>query len=164
MVQRERGFSEDQSPAVGVNKPVIRKMTLSHLEEILNIERQVFHDPWSRQSFRFEILSNHYSLPLVLVLEEKVIGYAIVWIIFEEFHIANFAIHPEYQRRGFGSYFLSEMLKQGEGLEYALLEVREHNHAAIHLYKKFGFEKIAVRYRYYSNGDNALIMKKVLKK
>lgn len=144
------------------DKSTIRRMTLEHLDEVLNIERRVFYDSWSRNSFRFEILTNNYSLPLVLLWEGRVIGYTIIWIIFEEFHIANFAIDPEFHHQGFGSYFLDEALKRAEGLEYALLEVRQNNHAAIRLYEKFGFKKIAVRYGYYSNGDNALIMKKIL--
>lgn len=140
----------------------IRKMTLKHLDEVLKIERQLFVDAWSRNSFRFEILANNYSLPLVMLLDDKIIGYTIVWIIFQEFHIANFAIHPDYQHRGFGTYLLNEILKKAVGLEYAMLEVREHNLPAIHLYEKFGFKKISIRDHYYGNGDNAVIMKKVL--
>ena len=141
-------------------RPKIRKMTLAHLRAVVELEKQLFSDPWSRRSFQFEILANQYSLPLVLLLDKKLIGYAIVWIIFGEFHIANFAIHPDYQQKGFGSHLLKEILKKAVGLDYAILEVRESNLKAIRLYEKFGFERIAVRLRYYSNGDDAIIMRK----
>ncbi len=142
--------------------PSIQKMTLRHLEDVLKIERQLFSDPWSRNSFRFEILANNYSLPLVLLLDNKIIGYTIIWMIFQEFHIANFAIHPDYQHQGFGTYLLNEVLEKAVGVEYALLEVREKNLTAIHLYEKFGFKKVAIRDHYYSNGDNAIIMRRWL--
>lgn len=141
-------------------KPKIEKMTLAHLDDVIEIEKQLFTDPWSRRSFQFEILANQYSLPLVLLMDKKVIGYTIVWIIFGEFHIANIAIHPNYQRKGFGSYLLSEVLKKSVGLKHAILEVRQSNLNAIRLYERFGFEKIAVRRHYYSDGDDAIIMRK----
>jgi len=141
-------------------KPKIEKMTLAHLDDVIEIEKQLFTDPWSRRSFQFEILANQYSLPLVLLIDKKVIGYTIVWIIFGEFHIANIAIHPNYQRKGLGSYLLSEVLKKSVGLKHAILEVRESNLNAIRLYERFGFEKISVRRHYYSDGDDAIIMRK----
>jgi ribosomal-protein-alanine N-acetyltransferase len=144
-------------------KPKIRKMTLAHLDAVVQIEKQLFSDPWSRRSFQFEILANQYSLPLVLLLDKNLIGYGIVWIIFGEFHIANLAIHPDYQQKGFGSYLLKEILKKAVGLDYAILEVRESNLKAIRLYEKFGFERIAVRRHYYSNGDDAIIMRRWFK-
>lgn len=145
------------------HRPKIRKMMLAHLDAVVEIEKQLFTDPWSRRSFQFEILANQYSLPLVLLLDKKLVGYAIVWIIFGEFHIANIAIHPDYQGKGFGSYLLKEVLRKAVGLDYAILEVRESNLKAIRLYEKFGFEKIFVRRRYYSNGDDAIIMRKWFK-
>lgn len=145
-------------------KTVIRRMTLDDLDEVLKIEREVFPDSWSRKSFEFEVIHNKYSLPLVITLQNKIVGYSIVWKLFEEFHIANIAIHPQMQNRGLGSYFLQEILNLSTEQDYALLEVRESNQAAIHLYKKFGFLKLGIRTRYYANGENALIMKKQLKK
>lgn len=143
-------------------KPTIQKMLPKHLDDVLKIERRIFPDPWSRKSFTYEILANAYSLPLVLLMEETVIGYSIIWIIFEEFHIANFAIHPDYQRQGLGTYFFNEIMKKAVGLEYAILEVRDSNLKAIRLYEKFGFKRIMLRKHYYSNGDNAIVMRKWL--
>ena len=142
------------------HKPQIQKMTLAHLNDVLEIEKQLFTDPWSRRSFQFEILAKQYSLPLVLLLDKKIVGYSVVWIIFGEFHIANIAIHPDHQHKGLGSYLLNEVLHKAFGLEYAILEVRENNLNAIRLYEKFGFERISVRRHYYSDGGDAIIMRK----
>ena len=141
----------------------IQKMTLAHVNDVIEIEKQLFSDPWSRNSFQFEILANRYSLPLVLLLDKKIVGYTVVWIIYGEFHIANIAIHPDHQKKGFGSYLLNEILKKAVGLDYAILEVRKSNLTALRLYEKFGFERISVRRHYYSDGDDAIVMKKWLK-
>jgi ribosomal-protein-alanine N-acetyltransferase len=143
-------------------KAIIRRMTLDDLDEILKIEGEVFPDCWSRRSFEFEVLHNKYSLPLVMTVQNKIVGYSVVWKLFEEFHIANIAIHPQKQNRGLGSYFLQEILNLSAEQDYAILEVRESNQTAIHLYQKFGFFKLGIRTRYYANGENALIMKKQL--
>jgi ribosomal-protein-alanine N-acetyltransferase len=141
---------------------IIQKMVLSDLDEVIKIEKTVFPDPWSLKSFQFELLANKYSHPLVLIVDNNLIGYAVIWKIFEEFHIANIAIDPDFQGKGWGTYFLAEILKQAAKQKYCLLEVRENNPAAIHIYEKLGFKKESIRYRYYANGDNAIIMKKIL--
>ena len=45
-------------------------------------------------------------------------------------------------------------------LNAVFLEVRESNACAIGLYKKFAFNEIAVRKKYYPDGENAVVMKK----
>ena len=41
------------------------------------------------------------------------------------------------------------------------LEVNENNNAAIELYKKFNFEIVGCRKKYYNGKDNAIIMTKM---
>ena len=50
----------------------------------------------------------------------------------------------------------------GQGVKSFFLEVRENNAAAISLYEKMGYEKIAERKGYYADGENAVVMKLVL--
>jgi ribosomal-protein-alanine N-acetyltransferase len=144
-------------------KPTIEKMTLQHIDEVVKIEQLLYSDPWSKKSFLYEVVGNQFSAATVMLLDNRIIGYCIVWKIFGEFHIANIAIHPDYQGRGYGTYLLTEILKKNDGMEYAILEVRESNQAAIHIYEKLGFIKISKRYSYYSNGEDALVMRKLFK-
>lgn len=55
-------------------------------------------------------------------------------------------------------------MKKSEELHYqnVNLEVRVSNVKAIALYQKFGFKNVAVRKRYYSNGEDAYLMIKEL--
>jgi ribosomal-protein-alanine N-acetyltransferase len=143
---------------------VVRRMTDKDLEAVTDLERTIFPDPWSRDSFEFDLKNNPYSVPLILEDEQKIVGYAIIWKIYEEFHIANLAIQPEKQGKKLGTYLLKEILNMHQDCAYAILEVRESNKRAIQLYKKFGFRTIMKRTRYYRNGETALVMQKIFTK
>jgi ribosomal-protein-alanine N-acetyltransferase len=136
-------------------------MTEEDLSIICEWEQKIFPDPWSKNSFEYEVTQNSFGIPLVLEQEERIIGYAIVWKIYEEFHIANFAIIPEYQGQKLGTHFLESLLTLRGDCKFAILEVRENNKRAIQLYEKFGFKIILKRYRYYKNGETALVMQKL---
>ena len=50
-----------------------------------------------------------------------------------------------------------EDLKENEVL-FSTLEVRTSNENAIKLYKKFGYEKITIKEKYYKDGEDAIYM------
>lgn len=143
---------------------VIRKMTIADLEEVHKLECQIYPDPWTFSHFCHEVMENKVSYTLVMELETKVIGFAVTWFIQDELHLANIAIDPQYRNLGLASLFMNVIFEEGlkRKLIRAFLEVREKNLAAINLYKKFGFEEIGVRRKYYRNGENALVMQRYL--
>lgn len=143
--------------------PTIRPMRLEDLDRVLEIEVQVYRDTWSRSNYQFEIEENRFSLPVVMELEEKIIGYSVAWLMFEEFHIATIAVDPAFQRQGYGEFLLRAMLGMSDDAEYALLEVRKTNHKALSLYTKYGFYQSGLRRRYYRDGEDALVLRKELK-
>ena len=49
-----------------------------------------------------------------------------------------------------------------KGLKRVILEVRESNTKAKALYSSLGFKTISIRYSYYANKENALVMQKEL--
>ncbi len=142
----------------------IRRMNGGDLDAVLAIEQQVFPDPWQRTSFEFEVHHNRFSYPVVLEMDDRVIGYAVAWEIFEEFHIANIAIHPDFQKKGWGTYLLKHLIERARKCQahYILLEVRPSNTAALALYRKMGFTPSGVRKRYYRDGEDAILMRKIL--
>jgi ribosomal-protein-alanine N-acetyltransferase len=139
----------------------LRRMKETDLDTVIAFEKQIFPDPWSRSSFEYEIRSNPFSIPLILEKNGEMYGYAIIWRIYEEFHIANIAIHPEKQGQKLGKQFLESIFRLKGDCAFAILEVRESNTRAIHLYEKFGFKVIMKRSRYYKNGETALVMQKI---
>jgi ribosomal-protein-alanine N-acetyltransferase len=84
-----------------------------------------------------------------------------VWLIFDELHINNLAVLPEWRRRGVASALLRHVLAEGAagGATRATLEVRASNVPAIALYEGFGFVTRGRRPRYYTNpAEDALIL------
>ncbi|MFW5985091.1 MAG: ribosomal protein S18-alanine N-acetyltransferase [Halanaerobiaceae bacterium] len=143
----------------------IRKMKKEDLSQVLEIEQECFTSPWSRNSFLRELRDGVYSEYLAVFCGESLVGYIGGWLILEELHITNLAVARKYRRRGIASRLLEELIRQAQkkGSEYALLEVRESNTAALKLYRSHGFEKVGFRKNYYQdNRENALIMRKEL--
>ncbi|MDK2798810.1 MAG: [ribosomal protein S18]-alanine N-acetyltransferase [Clostridiales bacterium] len=139
----------------------ITPMTLEDIDEVIKIEHASFTVPWSKESFESEIKNNKHAIYIVVKQENKVIGYGGMWKIFEEGHITNVAIHPDFRRKRIGSALMEAMIKTAVDNEITLLtlEVRESNIPAQRLYSKFGFEVVGKRKNYYAdNNEDALIM------
>jgi ribosomal-protein-alanine N-acetyltransferase len=89
------------------------------------------------------------------------IGLGCYWSILEEAHITILAVHPDYQHQGLGQLLLYALLRDAKRrrLEWATLEVKPSNQAALSLYQKFGFIEAGRRRRYYKDtGEDALIL------
>jgi ribosomal-protein-alanine N-acetyltransferase len=84
------------------------------------------------------------------------------WLIADEIQILNVATDRSYRRQGVARALLEALLDElsPKGFCVALLEVRASNAPAIALYRSLGFSDDAIRERYYSDGEDALLMSK----
>jgi len=162
---------------------VVEYMRLADIKEVMEIERVSFPTPWSARAYRHELTENdrsHYfvvrqrpaqeSQPRLLnrvcrslrgETKPPILGYGGFWVVAGEAHISTIAVHPNWRRRGIGELLLVAMLDRAIelGAEIATLEVRVSNIVAQNLYRKYGFEQVGLRRRYYSDrGEDALIM------
>jgi ribosomal-protein-alanine N-acetyltransferase len=139
---------------------VFAPFTESDLDEVLPIETAVFSDPWPRQFF-LEELRVPQSIACVARHRDKLAGYLLAWQLEGETHLGNLAVVPEYQRRGVGQALLSWLIERArtDGPGRITLEVRSSNFAAQELYRRFGFQAVALRRGYYQDsGEDALVM------
>lgn len=143
-------------------QPLIRTMRLEDLDAVMAIEHQIFSEAWTRKSYIYEIKENRFSLPIVLELEGEIIGHAVAWHVFNEFHIATIGIRQENQGKGWGKFLLKAILGMSDGADYVLLEVRKDNGTAIRMYESFGFIPLRIRRGYYRDGEDAIVMRKQL--
>lgn len=137
------------------------KMGLEHIDAVMAVENLSFKIPWSKNAFKEEISNNQFAHYLAALSDGQAVGYAGLWKVFDEGHITNIAVHPEFRRNGVGAALLAELvaLAQREGILRLTLEVRKGNQAAQNLYRKFGFVEEGVRKAYYAdNGEDAVIM------
>jgi ribosomal-protein-alanine N-acetyltransferase len=75
--------------------------------------------------------------------------------------IATLGVDPGYRRRGIGSELLRACETQVK-LSRVKLTVRISNDAAISLYKKAGYRTVDIWKKYYSDGEDGLVMEKIL--
>jgi ribosomal-protein-alanine N-acetyltransferase len=89
-----------------------------------------------------------------------VVGYAGLQVILDEGHIMNLAVHPDYRGRGIAELLLLHQFAESlrRGALKLTLEVRPSNLPAQQLYLKYGFSEAGRRRRYYSDGEDAIIM------
>jgi len=139
------------------------------LRQVLEIERTAFDNPWTSALFLQEL---RIPFSRILVMrpaggpEEPIVGYLCRWFVADEIHVLNVAVHPQYRRLGLGTMLLDEAMREARAAqaEAVTLEVRRSNQAAQRLYAAFGFEEVGVRRNYYGRGEDALIMRLLLRR
>lgn len=140
---------------------IVRAAELRDAAEIAAIEKLCFSSPWSLESIEYEIAVNNLALYVVGEVDGKIVGYVGIWLIVDEGHITNVAVHPDWRRRHIGEAIIKTLIDVTEknGVTAHTLEVRASNIAAQKLYEKFGFKADGIRRSYYEdNGEDAIIM------
>ncbi|MBU5676719.1 ribosomal protein S18-alanine N-acetyltransferase [Alkaliphilus sp. MSJ-5] len=144
---------------------IVRKMELGDIDSVLDIEENSFSIPWTRNAFVTELKKNKLAKYLVAEVDGDVAAYGGMWLVVDEAHITNIAVHPRYRGRGVGKKIVEGLIGEGQKINiYRMtLEVRRSNLTAQGLYKKLGFIPCGIRPGYYQdNYEDALIMWKDL--
>jgi ribosomal-protein-alanine N-acetyltransferase len=132
------------------------------LDEVLEVERASFTNPWSRQMFVWEMQNTGVSHAFVLRTPSwRVAAFCTLWLVLDEVHINNVAVRPECRGQGVGRALLEWVLGRGAtlGAHQATLEVRRSNAAALKLYEGLGFTVRGTRKNYYTSPvEDALIL------
>ena len=88
-------------------------------------------------------------------------GFAAGRFLSGEFEILNIAVAPNRRNRGLGHLLMDGLKKEADrcGCHTWILEVREGNLAARHLYGSFGLVEVGKRSGYYADtGEAAILM------
>ena len=139
---------------------IFRRMLKADLPAIAELEQICFRSPWTLNMLKGE-LKNRLAYYHVLELDEKIVAYAGMWVVFEEAHITNVAVSPEHRRRGLGRRIMLESMREAVKLHATqmTLEVRETNFSAQALYESLDFQNVGRRKKYYSDtGEDAFIL------
>jgi ribosomal-protein-alanine N-acetyltransferase len=91
-------------------------------------------------------------------------GFLLAWEVTDEAHVIDLIVAPAARRQGLGRALLETLLvhARARDLRVVLLEVRRDNQAAQQLYAGFGFEEVGERTAYYSDGQDALLLRLTL--
>lgn len=131
--------------AVPIPQIHYRRMRAADLAEVAHLEKELYAFPWSIGNFRDSVTAGYDCW--VITHGEAVVGYAVLMIALDEAHLLNIAVAPEWQNQGLGRAFLAHMIQvaRDAACQIVYLEVRPSNLAARHLYRKMGFQQIAIR-------------------
>jgi [ribosomal protein S18]-alanine N-acetyltransferase len=136
---------------MAIGLPVsVDDMRIADIAQVHEIERLSFATPWPAHAFEQELRGNRLARYVVARTrdgdEERVVGYAGVWLMVDEAHITTFGVHPEWRRQGIGRRLLLSLFDLSADLRAArmTLEVRVSN---------------GTRTRYYTDdGEDAFVM------
>lgn len=163
----------------------VEPMQARDIQEVMAIERLSFPTPWPMGAYRYEIRRNPRAYYFVVrpqgegaVQREEprrgllarfrstdqrpsIVGYGGFWCSAREAHISTIAVHPRLRRKGIGQLILMAMIEKARstGADHISLEVRASNLVAQSLYRKYGFQVMGRRRRYYSDSnEDAVVM------
>jgi ribosomal-protein-alanine N-acetyltransferase len=138
----------------------IRQAERADLLAVYRIEQAAFPQPWP-----FSAFDQHLGEPGFLVaVDDTIVGYVVADVVPNHGdplgHIKDIAIREERRGEGIGSTLLERALTVlgAHGVASIKLEVREGNESARRLYRVYGFEHRRTIPRYYSDGEDAIVM------
>jgi ribosomal-protein-alanine N-acetyltransferase len=138
----------------------VRQAERADLLSVHRIEQAAFPQPWP-----FDAFEQYLGEPGFLVADDgRVLGYVVADSVPNHGrplgHIKDIAVHDEYRGRGIGSTLLERALGvlASRGVASVKLEVRESNTGARRLYREYDFVHRRTVPRYYSDGEDALVL------
>ena len=116
---------------------------------------------WSKKQWSDEFKKEGTKI-FGLLFENFMVGICVLEFVLDEAHINYFVVNEKYRKRGFGSYFMSYLIKKCKKLNInkLLLEVSQNNLIAENFYNRFDFYTVGTRKKYYKDGSNALLKEK----
>ena len=139
----------------------VEKMTILDLEKIKQNLQTDFDEFWTPTILESE-LNNTNSLYFVAKENENILGFAGIWITPDTVELNNIVIKKDSRGKGYSKVLLEKLIEISKetSREIFTLEVSEENVVAINLYKKYGFENVGLRKKYYKGKYDAILMSK----
>lgn len=139
----------------------IHEMTLEDLELIKDTLYSEYDNFWSYNILKNELL-NDKTTYIVAKENNQIVGFAGIMTCLDEATLNNIVVKKSCRGRGIGGELLDTIIELcGDlNMKSLTLEVDSSNTPAINLYKKFGFQNLGIRKKYYNHTSDAIIMTK----
>lgn len=146
----------------------LRAIRPSDIPALMKIENKSFPRPWKASAYEYEITRNKLASYQVVTVQiddkpARLVGYTGHWLLADEIHISTIATDPKWRGHHLGellflnSLFMAYDYKAPKAI-LVTLEVRRSNIVAQNLYRKYHFELVGERKRYYADKEDALLM------
>lgn len=144
----------------------LRDMSVNDIDLITALDEQLFGvDCWPRHMFVDELAQPETRRYIIAEVASPagpvVVGYAGLMCMAPIGDIQTIGVMPEFEGRGIARAMMDELIAEARlrGATDIMLEVSSVNPRAQELYRRFGFEHIHTRPRYYRDGSDGLIMR-----
>jgi len=136
-----------------LDNPSIRYVVACKEKHVPESEGQAMPKlPWFKRLFSYRHRLN---------TSEDIVGFSGFWMLMREAHIIAIGVRNGYRRLGIGEGLLIATIELAQivNANAVTLEVRASNEIAQELYRKYGFQVVGRRLKYYSSdGEDAVIM------
>jgi [ribosomal protein S18]-alanine N-acetyltransferase len=138
---------------------------LGELNDFYSLDKSEFNFPWSSEEWENVGLSDDQHYLAGIYMDKILIGFILFRLILpnELSHLLKILISVKFRGRGLGDELLryaSDELSE-KGFMKMYLEVEKDNLSAQRFYLKHGFEIIHCKKKFYSNGQDALMLQRV---
>lgn len=130
------------------------------IEKVENAFPSFFYNNKIIDDFR----QNAFTKYFIYIEKSNIIGVVNYYDLIDRFELAYIEVLEKYRNKKIGSEMINYLLKIGKikKIINITLEVRIDNFNAIKLYRKYGFETVAVRKAYYEGVDGYLMERKMM--
>lgn len=141
------------------NNIEVSQMSNDDLLDLKDSLLNEFDDFWTYNILEQEF-NNENTTYIVAKDDNLVVGFAGILVIMDEANIMNIVTKKDKRKLGIGSLLIEKLIEISKLKKLAsiTLEVNEKNIPAINLYKKYNFQQVGIRKKYYDNTDAAILM------
>lgn len=117
-------------------------------------------DLYDKYKENYKPIISNFTKKYCYTVENKNVGFVIFDIIYDRCEIIDIFTIDNFRKKGIATKLINEIVNDYD-VNNITLEVNSNNESAINLYKKLGFEKVAIRRKYYNSEDALLMLKEV---
>ncbi len=143
-------------------KVEIRPVRTEDLRLVYELEEQSFKDPFPNY-FIDQLADANPETFLVAAYSGAIVGYAVVDDWSDHQHLVSIAVRAGFRRRGIAQALLDDLFERSRPGPLRL-ELRRSNHEALQLYMKNDFRETGLAHSYYTDGEDAIRMEKLIEK
>ena len=142
---------------------MIKEININDKEIIEKVE-STFPTFFSKNDIFSDFNQNAFTKYFIYTEKSNIIGVVNYYDLYERFELSYIEVLEEYRNNRIGSKLLEKLIEIGleKGIDNITLEVNVNNEYAIKLYKKYGFEVVAMRKNYYDGVDGYLMERKMM--
>ena len=142
---------------------MIRYFSVNDVSRIIELEKKLLGTTLGETYFEMAC-GNEFNYIYVSEIDGLVVGYISFTFDGEIAEMLNFCVDEAYQNQGIGKalYLHAEKEFIDQNASSVILEVNRINNKAIKVYSNLGFKEISIRKGYYKDGNDALVLQKLL--